>query len=55
MSSSERMPTNLRPLLILEALGESSSPMTPTEIGRAAETNCASGMRDLGGSRLFDL
>ena len=35
MSSSERMPTNIRPLLILEALGVSSSPMTPTEIGRA--------------------
>ncbi|XAT61583.1 helix-turn-helix domain-containing protein [Rhodobacteraceae bacterium Araon29] len=35
MSSSQRMPTNIRPLLILEALGESSSPMTPTEIGRA--------------------
>ena len=35
MPSDMRMPTNLRPLSILEVLSQSSSPMTPTEIGRA--------------------
>ena len=35
MPSDMRMPTNLRPLSILEVLSGSSSPMTPTEIGRA--------------------
>lgn len=31
----ERIPTNLRTLLILEALGSQSDPMSPSDIGRA--------------------
>ena len=34
MSSGERIPTNLRTLLILEAVGQQTDPMTPAEIGR---------------------
>ncbi len=34
MSGETRLPTNLRTLLILEALGQDSDPMTPAEIGR---------------------
>lgn len=34
MSSAERIPTNLRTLLILEAVGQQTDPMTPAEIGR---------------------
>ncbi|WP_420860309.1 IclR family transcriptional regulator [Algirhabdus cladophorae] len=32
MTDSQRIPTNLRTLLILEALGKSDDPMTPTQI-----------------------
>ncbi len=34
MSSGSRIPTNLRTLLILEAVGAQSDPMSPAEIGR---------------------
>jgi DNA-binding IclR family transcriptional regulator len=34
MDKSDRIPTNLRTLLILETLGASTDPMTPAEIGR---------------------
>ena len=34
MSEGERIPTNLRTLLILEVLGKSDKPMTPTEINQ---------------------
>lgn len=35
MSSGERIPTNLRTLLLLEVLGNSGEPMTATDLGRA--------------------
>ncbi len=35
MASAERIPTNLRTLLILEVLGNSGEPMTATDLGRA--------------------
>lgn len=35
MEDNGRIPTNLRTLLILEAVGLTSDPMTPAEIGRA--------------------
>ncbi|MEM8541017.1 MAG: IclR family transcriptional regulator [Pseudomonadota bacterium] len=34
MSDSERIPTNLRTLLILEVMGHSDQPLSPTEINR---------------------
>lgn len=34
MSTAGRIPTNLRTLLILEAVGEQPEPLTPAEIGR---------------------
>ena len=34
MSTDERIPTNLRTLLILEIMGHAKEPMTPTEINR---------------------
>ncbi|MEM8652660.1 MAG: IclR family transcriptional regulator [Pseudomonadota bacterium] len=34
MSASERIPTNLRTLLILEVMGVSDQPLSPTEINR---------------------
>jgi len=34
MSAEDRVPTNLRTLLILEALSQSSAPLTPTEINK---------------------
>ncbi|MEO1612181.1 MAG: IclR family transcriptional regulator [Pseudomonadota bacterium] len=35
MSDGERIPTNVRPLLILEALSSADGPMTTAELGRA--------------------
>ncbi|GFE64196.1 IclR family transcriptional regulator [Litoreibacter roseus] len=34
MATEDRIPTNLRTLLILEALGQQSDPMSPSDIGR---------------------
>ena len=34
MSETDRIPTNLRALMILEALGQGSDPMSPSDIGR---------------------
>ena len=34
MSEEDRIPTNLRALLILEAMADTTSPITPTELGR---------------------
>ena len=34
MDDNSRIPTNLRTLLILEAIGRQTEPMTPAEIGR---------------------
>ncbi|MEM6596171.1 MAG: helix-turn-helix domain-containing protein, partial [Pseudomonadota bacterium] len=34
MDDTSRIPTNLRTLLILEAIGRQTEPMTPAEIGR---------------------
>lgn len=35
MNDKNRIPTNLRTLLILEVLGQQSEPMSPAEVGRA--------------------
>ena len=35
MSSAQRIPTNLRTLLILEVLGKSDQPMTATQINES--------------------